>query len=78
MERIYRDNDVDLGVLKGRQIAVIGYGIQGKVQAANIRDSESPSIGKLPTCKNARRDQPLQFRVQSVRENMGNPSANSE
>jgi ketol-acid reductoisomerase len=39
MERIYRDADVDLGVLKGKVIAVIGYGIQGKMQAANARDS---------------------------------------
>jgi len=39
MEKIYRDPDVDLSILKGRTLAVIGYGIQGKVQAANARDS---------------------------------------
>jgi len=39
MERIYRDADADLGILNGKTIAVIGYGIQGKVQAANARDS---------------------------------------
>ncbi len=39
MEKIYRDADVDMSVLKTRTIAVIGYGIQGKVQAANARDS---------------------------------------
>ena len=39
MEKIYRDADVDLSVLKGKTIAVIGYGIQGKAQAANSRDS---------------------------------------
>ena len=39
MEKIYRDADVDLAILKGKTIAVIGYGIQGKVQAANARDS---------------------------------------
>ena len=39
MEKIYRDADVDLAALKNRTIAVIGYGIQGKVQAANARDS---------------------------------------
>jgi ketol-acid reductoisomerase len=38
-EKIYRDADVDMGVLKGKTIAVIGYGIQGKAQAANARDS---------------------------------------
>ena len=30
MEKIYRDADVDLSILKGKTIAVIGYGIQGK------------------------------------------------
>jgi ketol-acid reductoisomerase len=39
MEKIYRDADVDASVLHGKTIAVIGYGIQGKVQAANCRDS---------------------------------------
>ena len=38
-EKIYRDADVDMSILKGRTIAVIGYGIQGKAQAANARDS---------------------------------------
>src|SRR6478735_1352687 len=39
MERIYRDADVDASILKNKTIAVIGYGIQGKAQAANTRDS---------------------------------------
>jgi ketol-acid reductoisomerase len=39
MEKIYRDADVDLAVLSGKTLAVIGYGIQGKAQAANARDS---------------------------------------
>src|SRR5215212_6177364 len=38
-EKIYRDADVSTDVLKGKTIAVIGYGIQGKAQAANTRDS---------------------------------------
>jgi ketol-acid reductoisomerase len=39
MEKIYRDADVDMAPLAGKTVAVIGYGIQGKVQAANARDS---------------------------------------
>src|SRR3954462_5168223 len=38
-EKIYRDADVSTDVLKAKTIAVIGYGIQGKAQAANTRDS---------------------------------------
>ncbi|MEM8873578.1 MAG: ketol-acid reductoisomerase [Planctomycetota bacterium] len=39
LEKIYRDDDVDLSVLDGKTVAVLGYGIQGKAQAANAKDS---------------------------------------
>lgn len=39
MEKIYRDADVDMSPLNGKTVAVIGYGIQGRAQAANARDS---------------------------------------
>jgi ketol-acid reductoisomerase len=37
--RIYCDQDADLALLQARQIAVIGYGNQGRAQALNLRDS---------------------------------------
>lgn len=39
MAVIYYDKDADLDVLKGRKIAIIGYGSQGHAQAQNLRDS---------------------------------------
>ncbi|MCD6206524.1 MAG: ketol-acid reductoisomerase [Methanosarcinales archaeon] len=39
MVQIYYDKDADLGVLKGKTIAVIGYGNQGRAQAQNLNDS---------------------------------------
>ncbi|MBC7343700.1 MAG: ketol-acid reductoisomerase, partial [Clostridia bacterium] len=39
MARVYYDNDADLGRLKGKKIAVLGYGSQGHAQAQNLRDS---------------------------------------
>ena len=39
MAKIYYDKDADLGILKDRTIAVIGYGNQGRAQALNYRDS---------------------------------------
>ena len=37
--RLYYDNDADLGVLRGKKIAIIGYGSQGHAQAQNLRES---------------------------------------
>ncbi len=37
--KIYYDKDADLKNLKGKKIAVIGYGSQGHAQALNLRDS---------------------------------------
>ncbi|MFH1380776.1 MAG: ketol-acid reductoisomerase [Candidatus Omnitrophota bacterium] len=39
MAKIYHDKDANLDVLKGKKIAIIGYGIQGRGQALNLRDS---------------------------------------
>ena len=37
--RIYKDKDADLRHLKGKRVAIIGYGSQGRAQALNLRDS---------------------------------------
>jgi ketol-acid reductoisomerase len=39
MAKIYYDKDADLNLLKGKKIAIIGYGIQGRGQALCLRDS---------------------------------------
>ncbi|HIH00653.1 TPA: ketol-acid reductoisomerase [Thermoplasmata archaeon] len=39
MARIYYNKDANLNVLKGKRVAVIGYGIQGRAQSLNLRDS---------------------------------------
>ena len=39
MVKIYYDKDADLGLLKGKKVAVLGYGSQGHAQAQNLRDS---------------------------------------
>ncbi|TFF90177.1 MAG: ketol-acid reductoisomerase, partial [Promethearchaeota archaeon] len=36
---IYHDDEGDLSVLKGKTLAMIGYGNQGRAQALNLRDS---------------------------------------
>ena len=37
--KMYYDKDADLNILKGKKIAVVGYGSQGHAQAQNLRDS---------------------------------------
>ena len=37
--KIYYDQDADLGLLKGKKIAIIGYGSQGHAHALNLADS---------------------------------------
>lgn len=39
MAKIYTDKDADLGVLKGKTCAVLGFGSQGHAHALNLKDS---------------------------------------
>ena len=39
MVQMYYDKDCNLGLLKGKTVAVIGYGSQGHAHAQNLRDS---------------------------------------
>ena len=39
MAKVYTDKDADLGVLKGKTLAVLGFGSQGHAHALNLKDS---------------------------------------
>ena len=39
MAKVYYDSDADLGVLRDKTIAIIGFGNQGGAQAQNLKDS---------------------------------------
>lgn len=39
MAKIFYNKDANLRVLKGKRVAVVGYGIQGRAQSLNLRDS---------------------------------------
>ena len=45
---VYRDEDADLEVVRGRRVAVVGYGNQGRAQALNLRDSGVAVTVALP------------------------------
>jgi ketol-acid reductoisomerase len=37
--RVYYDADADVGLIKGKKVAIVGYGSQGHAHAQNLRDS---------------------------------------
>ena len=39
MAKVYTDKDADLGVFKGKTLAVLGFGSQGHAHALNLKDS---------------------------------------
>jgi len=49
----YYDKDADLSLIRGRKVAVIGYGSQGHAQAQNLRDEGiSVVVAELPGTPN--------------------------
>jgi ketol-acid reductoisomerase len=44
MTRVYSDADADPALIRGKKVAVLGYGNQGRAQALNLRDS---ALGEL-------------------------------
>ena len=37
MPQVFYDQDADLEVIRGVKVGIIGYGIQGRAQALNLR-----------------------------------------
>ena len=37
--RVYYDRDADINLIKGKKVAVVGYGSQGHAHVLNMRDS---------------------------------------
>src|SRR3954462_8840945 len=52
--QVYRDEDADLSLIRGRKVAVIGYGNQGRAQALNLRDSGVQVTIALPAASASR------------------------
>ena len=42
--RVYYDSDADLNLVKGKKVAVVGYGSQGFGHANNLKDSGVPEV----------------------------------
>jgi len=67
MATMYYDKDADLSLLKGRKIAVIGYGSQGHAHALNLKDSGCDvMIGLYPGSKSWEAAQQAGLKVATV------------
>jgi ketol-acid reductoisomerase len=42
--RVYYDRDADVNLIKGKKVAIIGYGSQGHAHALNMRDSGATEV----------------------------------
>ena len=52
--QVYFDSDAELDRIRSRQVAVIGYGNQGRAQALNLRDSGVSVLIGLPEASRSR------------------------
>jgi ketol-acid reductoisomerase len=64
MAKIYTDKDADLGVFKGKTLAVLGFGSQGHAHALNLKESGAHVIiGLYPGSKSREVAKNLGFEV---------------
>src|SRR5947208_12295853 len=54
MATMYYDNDADLALIRGRKVAIIGYGSQGHAHALNLKDSGASVKVGLPATSKSR------------------------
>jgi len=66
--RVYYDRDADLNLIKGKKIAIVGYGSQGHAHALNLRDSGcgDVAVALREGSSSARKAEAEGFKVMSV------------
>src|SRR5438876_11888647 len=71
--RVYYDRDADLNLIKGKKIAIVGYGSQGHAHALNLRDSgvKQVAVALRPDSASAKKAEAEQLRVMTVAEAAG-------
>jgi ketol-acid reductoisomerase len=68
--RVYYDRDADVNLIKGKKVAVIGFGSQGHAHALNMRDSgvKDVVIALRPGSPSAKKAEGYQFKVMTPAE----------
>ena len=65
--KVYYDRDADLGIIKKKKVAIVGYGSQGHAHAQNLRDSgvDEVAIALRPGSASAKKAESAGFKVLS-------------
>src|SRR6201987_82238 len=68
--RVYYDRDADLNLIKGKKVAIVGYGSQGHAHALNLKDSafKKDSIALRKGSASAKKAETAGFKVMEVAE----------
>src|SRR5690349_24789954 len=68
--RVYYDRDADLNLIKGKKVAIIGYGSQGRAHALNLKESgvKDIAIALRPGSSTAKKVEADGLRVLTVPE----------
>src|ERR1700742_597897 len=68
--RVYYDRDADLNLIKGKKVAIVGYGSQGHAHALNLKDSgvKDVAIALRKGSASAKKAEAAGFKVMEVAE----------
>jgi ketol-acid reductoisomerase len=68
--RVYYDRDADIGVIRRKRVAIIGYGNQGQAHALNLRDSgvKEIAVGLRESSSSAKMVQDAGLTVMEVKD----------
>src|SRR6185312_1097364 len=68
--RVYYDRDADLNLIKGKKVAIVGYGSQGHAHALNLRDSgvKEVAVALRKGSASAKKAEGEKFKVMDVAE----------
>ena len=68
--RVYYDRDADLNLIKGKKVAIIGYGSQGHAHALNLRNSgvKDVAVALRKTSGGVKKAEAEKFKVMEVAE----------
>ena len=68
--RVYYDRDADLNLIKGKKVAIVGYGSQGHAHALNLRDSgvKNVAVALRPGSASAKKAEADGLKVMAVAE----------